>query len=969
MKEFLIGLALGRKEIPRKFMPLYEQIKCCGALEKHGAKHDTKYDKALESSYLESSGEDDARDANAKTAKYSKHSKSARAQKHQKYHKYQEKARDKYQKSSAQDSSQAQMSAESSHTKHTPNYHAQNQAAPNHSQPPSKHAYKLSDKFIIAQIIIHNHRIFAKNIAKPNDKDLLLKGRYGNLKDGDIALLLSITRAPKLIKILSSSASTPRLVYLERKKGAIVGIDCKTLESTRLPFSQKSLLELPKHCVLALENGKIKQILGSLDDPSIDERISLFLSQRAEDFGEEAKELARNFGAQVEPSLYLAPKNLDSAFLSHTNHAGAESKNQARKKSPKNAESTSHTNYTSPAKSTSPAHSSAPYRRDLRALDFITIDPIDAKDHDDAVFWDMHAHTLYVAIADVSEYVTPHTPLDDEAKARGFSLYFPHKCYPMLPRELSESLCSLRRDEVKLALVWEIRLHKRTKLPIKAQLYEALITPKANISYEAVDKILESSAKMDSSEKVDSGVADSGAKADSGGCADFGVADSHAKIDSSKKLDSAMPYAIWIRDLARVTQTLKTKRLEKGYDFSTREMKLHLDKNSELESISTHKSTPSHSLIEESMLLANILSAQCLATALNGAGIYRTHEAPMKERIHALFADISELGYTIPKGKLHAQIQALQKEADRRDKKALAEKKVVVEKNAAEKNAQIHKSRASENKGRENQASKNLDSARDLESTHDLDSRDANSRALESTESASSLDSANLDSALDSASDFTHDLSSCDADSCDLNSVPESTNALDSTAALSHRELLDRLIIRAQKEARYSDEVALHFGLGFETYTHFTSPIRRYSDIIAHRLLKVLLANTPIELKPESPHIAPLATKHAKQIAYILESSSAIIPMLNTKERAIAKTEMDFKDRKYARAACKHIGRALRVRVIDERYPAICVAESLIFGARIFVEDSRRELERHGIYQARLTRAELANGRIFAEIE
>ena len=609
LEEFLVSLVVGRRDLPKKFASVYEQLRSCGAIAKDSALH------------------------------------------------------------------------------------------------------RLSPAFIIARIHKNKGGVFAHNIASPKAKGLRLgRGRNGasTLANGDIALLLIRSKDPRIIKVLNRH-STPasRLVCLAQKKGKIIGIDCKSLESIPLPFSQKSLRALPKHCVLAYQGTEITKILGSLLDPSIDEHIILDKYNFASDFSQQAKEFAKSFGI-VDVGYYTD-------------------------------------------------------RVDLCDKPFITIDPSDAKDHDDAVFWEQDSHTLYIAIADVSEYVAPNTELDMQARSRCFSLYFPHICYPMLPNTLSQSLCSLRANEPKLALVWEIVLHKRTKLPRSARLYEAVITPRANISYEQAQGILDSSGESE---------------------------------------------LAWLRDLYSNTQKLKAKRLESGYDFMSVDRTMRLDTQGAIESIHIHTACPSHSLIEESMLLANILSAQVLADLCEEGGIYRAHEPPSDERIYALFSQAKELGYTIPKGDFHAQIQALQKDALKRGENA--------------------------------------------------------------------------------------------------------------------REQLDTLIIKSQKEARYTDKREAHFGLGFAAYTHFTSPIRRYSDLIAHRLLKTLMRDFPKRTITLQSGVS-LASKTRKQIAYILESSGAIIPLLNEKERQIARAEAEFKDRKYTRLASGLVGECVGVRVVDERYPALGV--------------------------------------------
>ncbi|ETD27613.1 RNB domain-containing ribonuclease [Helicobacter canis] len=662
--------------------------------------------------------------------------------------------------------------------------------------------YRLAPVFMLARVHKNSGGLFAHNIASPKDRGLRLRSgrdrRANALADGDLVLLLTKPKEPRLIKVLNrSSAPASRLLCLVQKRGKIIALDCKSLEPISLPFSQKSLRALPKYCVLEYSAGQITKVLGSLLDPSIDEKLILAKYNFADSFSQAAQAFAKSFG-DVDVGCY-------------------------------------------------------PERANLCDKPFITIDPSDAKDHDDAVFWDQDSHTLYIAIADVSEYVLPNTELDTQAKARCFSLYFPHICYPMLPNALSQSLCSLRANEPKLALVWEIALHRRTKLPRSAKLYEALITPRANISYEQAQAILDSRRLA---------------------C----------------ELESSLARFSWLRDLYAITQKLKAKRLEKGYDFITSDTTMRLNHQGTIESIHTHAACPSHSLIEESMLLANILSAQVLADICEGGGIYRAHESPSDDRIYALFSQAKELGYTIKSSNLHAQIQALQKEALKRGESA--------------------------------------------------------------------------------------------------------------------RKQLDTLIIKAQKEARYTDKKEAHFGLGFEAYTHFTSPIRRYSDLIAHRLLKIAMRDNPKRVVMANAPTT-LGGKARKQVAYVLESSSAMIPLLNERERQIARAEVEFKDRKYAREAQALIGAVVQVCVVDERYPAlgvVCAGDSkgdfkqsafsslradnggvaihtktakqvrspkaapLLQGARVVISQSSCELMREGIYTAVIERVDLIAARIYVQI-
>ena len=136
------------------------------------------------------------------------------------------------------------------------------------------------------------------------------------------------------------------------------------------------------------------------------------------------------------------------------------------------------------------------------------------------------------------------------------------------------------------------------------------------------------------------------------------------------------------------------------------------------------------------------------------------------------------------------------------------------------------------------------------------------------------------------------------------------------------REEVDKLIIRAQKQALYSHEDSGHFGLGFEHYTHFTSPIRRYSDLIVHRLLRAQLRHD---------------TKAKEDI---LKDIDVVAARVSELEREAAKVEWDYMDRKYARYADAHRGEAFRGRITEaERVPIVHFEEGLLQGARAFLLD------------------------------
>jgi len=131
-------------------------------------------------------------------------------------------------------------------------------------------------------------------------------------------------------------------------------------------------------------------------------------------------------------------------------------------------------------------------RVDLRSKPFVTIDGADAKDFDDAIYAEATetGFTLWVAIADVSEYVTNKSPLDKEAQRRGTSVYLPQAVVPMLPEALSNELCSLQAGVPRLTLCAEMEINFKGE-PIGFKVYESLIQVKTRLTYGQVDQLFE----------------------------------------------------------------------------------------------------------------------------------------------------------------------------------------------------------------------------------------------------------------------------------------------------------------------------------------------------------------------------------------------------------------------------------------------------------------------------------------------
>jgi ribonuclease R len=159
-------------------------------------------------------------------------------------------------------------------------------------------------------------------------------------------------------------------------------------------------------------------------------------------------------------------------------------------------------------------------------------------------------------------------------------------------------------------------------------------------------------------------------------------------------------------------------------------------------------------------------------------------------------------------------------------------------------------------------------------------------------------------------------------------------------------EEVDTLIIQSQMQARYAPDNQGHFGLGFETYTHFTSPIRRYSDLMVHRLLKAILA------------------KNMDQAGYLMRNIDALCEQISILEREADQTAKDLENRKYARWASTRIGKTLKARVVSIDPVPVAIVFDEIIGARVFLKGDEG-LRLFGNIEVELTEASIATTRIY----
>jgi ribonuclease R len=238
-------------------------------------------------------------------------------------------------------------------------------------------------------------------------------------------------------------------------------------------------------------------------------------------------------------------------------------------------------------------------RVDLRKLPLMTIDGIDARDFDDAVYAEKvrGGYRLVVAIADVSAYVEPGSPLDEEATKRGTSVYFPRRVIPMLPEALSNGLCSLNPNVDRLCLVCDMKLGKDGEVSA-AKFYEAVMRSQARLIYEDV-------ATMLAEPKGE-------------------LARSNAKL---------LPH---LQDLDAVFTALFAARQQRGaIDFEGQETKFEFTDDRKIERIVPVQRTRAHRLIEECMIAANIEAAKFVSGRETPA-LHRVHERPDPQRVQVL---------------------------------------------------------------------------------------------------------------------------------------------------------------------------------------------------------------------------------------------------------------------------------------------------------------------------------------------
>ncbi|MGB8477121.1 MAG: RNB domain-containing ribonuclease [Candidatus Acidiferrum sp.] len=432
-------------------------------------------------------------------------------------------------------------------------------------------------------------------------------------------------------------------------------------------------------------------------------------------------------------------------------------------------------------------------RDDFRHLPIVTIDGETARDFDDAVYVERRSNGgwhLQVHIADVAHYVRTGAALDQEARLRGTSVYFPSRAVPMLPEALSNGMCSLKPREERLVMSALMEFDGAGKM-LSAHMTPGVIRSAERMTYTDVNKVIEGDA------------------------------------------DATMRYAGLaghFRDMKELALLLNARRNENGsIDFDLPEPVIEFDEQQRMTNIVRSERNIAHRLIEEFMLAANRAVAGYLLRR-GIAALHRVHEKPDARKVLEFEELARAFGYSLGVADLH------QREI------AVRHGRVPAPAKAGRPDSYGH--------GRERGMRVALPGSAELKLT-----------------------------------------------------PQHYQKLLRKLAGKTEERIVSYLMLRSLKQARYAAESLGHFALGFDEYTHFTSPIRRYPDLIVHRELKWAL---------EHPHAAPPAASHAARgveaTLYSQTQLEEIASETSEAERRANGAERELMDWKTAQFMEQHLG-------------------------------------------------------------
>ena len=357
------------------------------------------------------------------------------------------------------------------------------------------------------------------------------------------------------------------------------------------------------------------------------------------------------------------------------------------------------------------------HRVDLTDVPLVTIDGEDARDFDDAVYCEPakvgrgKGWRLLVAIADVSHYVETGSAIDVDAYDRATSVYFPRRVIPMLPEKLSNGLCSLNPHVERLCMVCDMLVNSKGEVHAY-QFYPALMFSQARLTYTEVAAILGNTRGAEALQRKD-----------------------------------VVPHLLHLHEVYQAL--LKERGIRGAVDFETTETQIVCDEVGRIEKIVPRSRNVAHRVIEESMLAANVCSADFIAQSKRTA-LFRVHEGPTPEKIELLrnYLKAIGIGMTVSDDPAPSEFQQI----------AMATK----------------------------------------------DRPDA--------------------------------------------------------------QQIHSMLLRSMQQAIYTPMNGGHFGLAYDAYTHFTSPIRRYPDLLVHRVIKAILVKTNYQL-PALPTPGEAEAKLSKRLA------------------------------------------------------------------------------------------------------
>ena len=261
-------------------------------------------------------------------------------------------------------------------------------------------------------------------------------------------------------------------------------------------------------------------------------------------------------------------------------------------------------------------------RRDFRDILTFTIDPVDAKDFDDALSFkkiDKETFEIGIHIADVSHYVNPGTLLDKEAYNRATSIYLVDRVIPMLPEKLSNKVCSLRPNEEKLTFSVSVKIDNKGNI-IEHWFGRTIINSNYRFSYQEAQEIIDTKQNI--------------------------ISKKNSLTGKQYKIEDRVVDAVLIMD--RIAKEVRKKRELKGsINFNKKEVYFKLDENKNPTGVLLKESKDANKLIEEFMLIANKKVAELFTEIKKQKYIYRVHDLPDNEKLKSLKHIVKSFGYTL----------------------------------------------------------------------------------------------------------------------------------------------------------------------------------------------------------------------------------------------------------------------------------------------------------------------------------